>query len=214
MQEEPHNGAWLCRCQLPASCWVLSLVVRDAGRSASPRRGSEKRHKLEQAKLIKDALGDASLKGPINVLTLKVTSIGERSGRHGRGLEKGRRRPGPDGRAAGRDREREGHADRDLRPARASCGRSCADRARPSPSARPGRDRRRRQGRPPPDKRAANAAAPSMVTACPPRAPTAVPPDRSPVRPVVTAEAVAAADGQGVGPPEALRAARQRESDG
>jgi 2-oxoglutarate dehydrogenase E1 component len=66
VQEEPRNmGAWpYINRQLPGELLGLypwSCVTRE--RSASPAAGSEKRHKLEQAKLIKDALGEAAAKG-------------------------------------------------------------------------------------------------------------------------------------------------------
>jgi 2-oxoglutarate dehydrogenase E1 component len=66
VQEEPRNmGAWsYINQQLPGELLGLypwSCVTRV--RSSSPATGSEKRHKLEQAKLIKDALVDAIGKG-------------------------------------------------------------------------------------------------------------------------------------------------------
>jgi 2-oxoglutarate dehydrogenase E1 component len=61
VQEEPRNmGAWpYVNRQLPGELLGLfpwSCVTRE--RSASPAAGSEKRHKLEQAELIQDAMGD------------------------------------------------------------------------------------------------------------------------------------------------------------
>jgi 2-oxoglutarate dehydrogenase E1 component len=66
VQEEPRNmGAWsYINRQLPGELLGLypwSCVTRE--RSASPAAGSEKRHKLEQAKLIQDAFGNSFAKG-------------------------------------------------------------------------------------------------------------------------------------------------------
>jgi 2-oxoglutarate dehydrogenase E1 component len=66
VQEEPRNmGAWsYINRQLPGELLGLhpwSCVTRE--RSASPAAGSEKRHKLEQAKLIREAFEDSSGKG-------------------------------------------------------------------------------------------------------------------------------------------------------
>jgi 2-oxoglutarate dehydrogenase E1 component len=60
VQEEPRNmGAWpYINRQLPGELlgrYPWSCVTRE--KSASPAAGSEKRHKLEQARLIDDALG-------------------------------------------------------------------------------------------------------------------------------------------------------------
>ena len=66
VQEEPRNmGAWAyINRQLPGELLGLypwSCVTRE--RSASPAAGSEKRHKLEQAKLIQEAFADSFGKG-------------------------------------------------------------------------------------------------------------------------------------------------------
>ncbi|MEO5768567.1 MAG: 2-oxoglutarate dehydrogenase E1 component [Polyangia bacterium] len=66
VQEEPRNmGAWAyINRQLPGELLGLypwSCVTRE--RSASPAAGSEKRHKLEQSKLIQEAFADSFGKG-------------------------------------------------------------------------------------------------------------------------------------------------------